>query len=251
MIQHISALTNEVRELKQSVKAQTIAEDVRELKQKFDDLLNNLELTKAKLPNSQHTAVINNSVRDVVTVVAEGKQTKPSRALAAATNAFDSHRLLTAASSVSSLPTVDTGELNGANMFDDNTQRTHHASDWVRVQRRRRNRQPALIGTNTSTELEVVVQKKWVHLSSFKSTVSSEQIKDYVEKNTEFGKHHLECYKLVKKDVDISSLKKVNFKLGVSPCFYEEILNSKLWPTDIRVRPFVNFPRHTRPAEQR
>lgn len=53
----------------------------------------------------------------------------------------------------------------------------------------------------------------------------------------------MECYKLVKKDAELNDLKRVNFKLGISPCFYKDVVNPELWPTDIRVRPFVNFPK--------
>lgn len=246
MVEHISSLTNEVRELKHSImNTQTICEDLKILKLKFDDLVSNLGVKKTKLPKKQQTSEhLNNN--NAVGISAAGDSVNSATA---ETTALNSQHFLSAASSVSSLPTVASSVLNGPNTFEDNTQPVQKANDWVRVQRRRRNRQPVIHGSNISDELEVVAQKKWVHLSSFKSNVTSDQIISYVEQHTEFGKEHMDCYKLVKKDTDVNLLKKVNFKLGISPCFYDEILNSKLWPTGIRVRPFVNFPRMAKPTD--
>lgn len=68
------------------------------------------------------------------------------------------------------------------------------------------------VGENVSNA--VVVKKKFLHISSFIPSVTTDQILNYVEKNAKIDKQHLECTRLVKKDVDVTSLKHVNFKIG-------------------------------------
>lgn len=109
--------------------------------------------------------------------------------------------------------------------------------------RKQRKARVLVVGDNNNTELDVVVQKKWVHLSSFKNTVTEDQIIDYVGKRLDIDKSHISCFKLVKKDVSVNDLKFVNFKLGVSPGFYDALFKPELWTADIKVRPFKGFPK--------
>lgn len=124
---------------------------------------------------------------------------------------MNSQQFLSAASSFSSLHTVNSDVVsNAASTLNDITQPSQNANNWVRVQRRRRNRQPVVFGTNDTDDLQVVVQKKWVHLSSFKSSVTCDQILNYVDKHSEFGKEHMECYALVKQDAQDAQRAKNN-----------------------------------------
>lgn len=246
MFQQICALTNEVAELKQTITTtQTISDDVQTLKLRFDELLNNLESSKTKSTINQQKVKNNNSNAIAsYSVVSDKKNTRIQTAV-------NSQPMLSEASSVLSLPTVasEVGLLNN-NAFEDDTQPNQNTNGWVSVQRRRRRRRPVVLGTNTSDELEVVIVKKWIHLSSFKPTVETDQIISYVEKHTKIDKQHMLCYKLVKKDADVTELRRVNFKLGISPSFYNEILNPAIWPNNIRVRPFVNFQKKVEQAQQ-
>lgn len=114
-------------------------------------------------------------------------------------------------------------------------------TDWVNVRRRKKPKKVICVGDNSNDELDVVVKKKWVHLSSFKPSVSEDNIVKYVSNHLKIGKEHLECYKLVKKDTSLENLKFVNFKLGISSNFYNDLLNPSLWTSNIRIRPFKFF----------
>lgn len=127
-----------------------------------------------------------------------------------------------------------------------------NSNDWSNVTRRRdfRKRRVAVVGVNNNAELDVVVRKKWVHISSFKPTVTEDNIIEYVSKHLNIDKGHISCFKLVKKDAQIKNLKFVNFKIGITPSLFSELFNSKLWTSDVKVRPFVGFPKKNSPQEQ-
>lgn len=118
-------------------------------------------------------------------------------------------------------------------------------SEWSNVTKRRgnRNRRVVVIGDSDNAELDVVIKKKWVHISSFKPTVTEDNIISYVSKHLDIDKSHISCFKLLRKDTVVDDLKFINFKLGVNPGFYEELFKPKLWTADVKVRPFKFFPK--------
>ncbi|XP_036339787.1 uncharacterized protein LOC118749125 [Rhagoletis pomonella] len=95
-------------------------------------------------------------------------------------------------------------------------------------------------GRNNNTDLEVVIKKKLLHISSFKPSVS-ENLIAYVSTHAKIDSTHFTCYKLVKKRTPLESLRSVNFKIGVISSLYKNILNPNVWPSDIIVRPFRFF----------
>lgn len=111
---------------------------------------------------------------------------------------------------------------------------------WVDVVKKK-NRRKAVIGESENSDLDVVVQRKWVHLSTFKPSVSPENIIAYVAKYIDISDNHMVCFRLVKKDTDFTKLKSINFKLGIAANFYGELFKPSLWPAHVRVRPFHNF----------
>lgn len=116
-------------------------------------------------------------------------------------------------------------------------------SNWTNVTNRRKKpkKNKFIVGDSNNAELEVAVRTKWVHLSSFKPTVSAEDITNYVSKHLDVDKSLISCYKLVKKDASLETLRYVNFKLGVPSAFYNTLLEPKLWTCDVKVRPFQFF----------
>lgn len=112
--------------------------------------------------------------------------------------------------------------------------------EWVNVQARRK-RKCIIFGDNNNKDLDVIADKKWVHLSYFKPSVTVENIVNYISKNAKIGLNHLECYKLVKKGADMNKLRKLSFKIGITAEYYNEILNPSLWPVDVKVRQFQFF----------
>ncbi|XP_017469083.1 PREDICTED: uncharacterized protein LOC108361063 [Rhagoletis zephyria] len=85
-----------------------------------------------------------------------------------------------------------------------------------------------IIGCNPTAELAVASPMKWLHLSSFKSSVTAEHIINYVSNHSSIPSASISCYVLVKKDVCTDSLKRVNFKLGISSMYYSKLLNSNM-----------------------
>lgn len=248
LLLHISSMSHDLRELNHLVNS-SVVQGLREIKQQLVDLTQNKQ--KSQLPKKKQQKKNSNYLHNEHNLDNEVLVTKPTTSAQAVSNTINGHQFLSAASSFSSIPTVASNVTNNdANMFDDNTQPLQNANGWVNVQKRRRRRGPVVMGVNDSEDLDVIIQKKWIHISSFKSTMQCEKIIEYVSKTTEIGKQHMECYKLVKKDVDVNELKRVNFKLGISPCFYNEIIDPKTWPSGIRVRPFVNFPKKDVRMEQ-
>lgn len=114
-------------------------------------------------------------------------------------------------------------------------------AEWMHVKQKKRRIKRTIIGENDTNELQVIARKKWIHISSFKPSVTEQHILTYVGKKLDIGSNHLACYKLVKRDANVSELKSINFKLGISPQFYEDLFKPSLWPSSVKVRPFNFF----------
>lgn len=234
MISLISSISKDLRELKNQTVSK-LCEDVKELKVGINELAKNLEkkADKQEMQSSNRPIVKpknNNNIanqRSLASVVVSG--TSKSMLV---------NQCNDDASSITSYPTA-ASEVESNMIEADNN---HH--EWrTNVNRRKRRNRVLVYGQKSSNDLAVVDKKKYLHISSFLPSVKPEEIIEFIEKNTEISKNHLECTRLVKKDVDVTTLKHVNFKLGVSSCFYNEIIKSTLWPMNTKVRPFVFFPR--------
>lgn len=116
--------------------------------------------------------------------------------------------------------------------------------------RRKHNKRRAVVGRNMNAELDVVTSKKWVHLASFKVTVTAERIISYVSEHLNIDKDTISCYPLIKKDVLVQELKYLNFKLGVAPELYDNLFKSELWTANIKIRPFKFFPKKKPPLAE-
>lgn len=104
-----------------------------------------------------------------------------------------------------------------------------NSGQWATVMKRQKqNKQILVVGTNANADLDVSIRSKWLHLSSFANSVTEDNILDYVVNHAGVPKNSLMCHKLVKKDTPISTLKRVNFKLGVPETLYEKLLNSDI-----------------------
>lgn len=222
----VSSLSNDVKEVKQQLATTTaVANDVKEIKQKFSELFKDLEKPKNK--QKMHFANIGANKRKV------GVANQHVNSVVGNSGLLDNHSKDDDASSLTSYPTA------ASNMYDSDT----HQNEWQPARRRKRRNRVIALGSNETDVLDVIVKKKFVHISSFKPTVTVDNIISYIESNTEIGKQHIECTRLTKKDVDVATLKHVNFKVGVTPCFYDDIVKPSLWPTNIKIRPFVFYPR--------
>lgn len=237
MLSLISSISIELRELKDQEKFKdqvlsSISSDVNVLKQEFNKLSKNLEIA-SKQNKCNFSELFD---RGVVTNNNNARNKSHTDVVVGGSNENNKHTD-DDASSLTSIPTVTT-DLR-SNVFDANNQH----DEWTNVRRRRRRNRILAVGENVSNDLAVVVKKKFLHISSFNPSVTTDQILNYVEKNAKIDKQHLECTRLVKKDVDVTSLKHVNFKIGVSPSFYDELIKPTVWPINIKIRPFIFFPR--------
>ncbi|XP_036346581.1 uncharacterized protein LOC118755884 [Rhagoletis pomonella] len=114
-------------------------------------------------------------------------------------------------------------------------------AQWSTAGNKKRMKRVLVVGTNANDDLNVAVQYKWLHLSSFATTVTTENIIEYVANHASVSKKALACYMLVKTNTQLSTLKRINFKLGVPLSSYERILSADIWPVNVVVRPFRFF----------
>lgn len=234
MMSLISSLSSELREIKQSF-ISTILTDVKELKLRFNELTNNLDKSKTK-KKKQNKNISNKPANVIKQNNNNASQQSLADVIVGASNASGIN-CNDGVSTVSSFP-------NAYYEVESNMSETdHQETGFQTVRRRKRKNRILVVGNNETNDIGVVAKKKFVHVSSFKTSVTADNIIEHIDKNSEIGKHHLECTRLTKKDVDVNTLKHVNFKLGVSPCFYDEIIKPSLWPVGTKIRPFVFFPK--------
>ncbi|XP_017462235.1 PREDICTED: uncharacterized protein LOC108355596 [Rhagoletis zephyria] len=126
---------------------------------------------------------------------------------------------------------------------------TQQPNDWKMVSKSRRPKltKPLIIGSNNNKELSVISQQKWLHVASFSTNVTAANIISYVSKHADIDAKFLNCYLRIKKDANLDELRKVNFKLGVSECFNDKLLNADIWPANVKIRPFWFFPKGDAP----
>ncbi|XP_036345722.1 plexin domain-containing protein 2-like [Rhagoletis pomonella] len=79
--------------------------------------------------------------------------------------------------------------------------------NWTKVPHRNVKRRNNVIrGCNANSELDVIVKKRWVHVSSFNPEISEQSVIEYVAKQTGIAIKHLACNKLVKNGTDTVEL---------------------------------------------
>ncbi|XP_067620346.1 uncharacterized protein [Eurosta solidaginis] len=103
------------------------------------------------------------------------------------------------------------------------------------------NARKVVVGTRTSCELDVAARLEWFHVGSFKPSVETTDIATYIAKHTCIKENSISCYKLIKKDVAVETVSKVNFKIGVPSSDRAKIMDSGLWPSNVKIRPFEFF----------
>lgn len=234
MISLISSISLELRELKQSI-VSSLCEDVQGLKDEVNKLTKNNETVKNIQNKSKDKPNINIENKNKSNKINTNNVTLRSKTdfVSGTSNLYNSQCFENA----SSITSHEAASYVGSNLFDAEIEN----NQWTQVRRRKRRNRIVAVGDNDNNDLDVVVKKKFLHVSSFKPSVTSEQIISYIEKHTDIDKHHLECTRLVKKGTDETTLKHVNFKVGVSPSFYNELIKPSLWPLNTKIRPFVFF----------
>ncbi|XP_017472424.1 PREDICTED: uncharacterized protein LOC108363543, partial [Rhagoletis zephyria] len=169
----------------------------------------------ANSASSYSPADVNNATSVAVSSTSKQMPTALSTALATVTNTSSpstavinaTHNALPSASK--QLPTASSDILNASTQ-------PQLGADWITVPRKKvPKRRNVVVGRNENNDLGVFSRFKWLHLSSFKPTVSEVDIINYVSNQVIVDKQQIACYKLVKKDTNETALKYINFKLGV------------------------------------
>lgn len=164
-------------------------------------------------------------------------------------NTQDNRQSLALVTNVTSLPSANIKSNANINVYPSTSSAAslnndlHSGAGWTNVVKRKNKnkKRKVIVGQSNNSELDVIVQRKWVHLSSFKPTVTEDNIKMYVAKRIKINIEDIACFRLIKKDVNLEDVKKLNFKLGVSSEFYNELFDPRIWPSNIKVRHFKNF----------
>lgn len=81
---------------------------------------------------------------------------------------------------------------------------------------------------------------KWIHLSRFLPSTTSDRIVNHISAKINLDKELIKCFPLIKKDVDTSTLKFINFKLGVPSDMLGQILDPAIWPAGLQISIFRN-----------
>ncbi|XP_055591424.1 uncharacterized protein LOC129743414 [Uranotaenia lowii] len=104
--------------------------------------------------------------------------------------------------------------------------------------------QTSCVGTKKVTVKSIATvapreKKFWVYLARLQNTVTTKDIEELVTEclQCESAEVHL----LVRKDVDVNSLRSISFKVGVDPKLKDAALSPRTWPAGILFREFEDL----------
>lgn len=108
----------------------------------------------------------------------------------------------------------------------------------------------AKVGTKTAASgLSVVLQPKRIEKPSFQKAIwvsrlsletSNDDISKWIIENTSVkDSEKFRVHKLVKKDLGLSTLKFVSFKVEVSEMEFEALIDPDVWPENVMIREFL------------
>lgn len=108
-----------------------------------------------------------------------------------------------------------------------------------------------IIGNSTSTLLEgvSVPKSKWLHLSYLGRNTSADSLTSFIAGVLDISPNLIKCTLLVKKGADTSDFSFINFKAAVPENCIDKIMDASIWPTGVRVREFIQFPKNDERAK--
>jgi len=89
-------------------------------------------------------------------------------------------------------------------------------------------------------ELHVLPIKKFWHVGKFATDTEPNTVLKYVSTKLKVDASSLSCVKLVKKDVEVTTLNIVNFKLGIPDQLYDSVFKIDFWTNSVKVKRFTN-----------
>jgi len=79
-----------------------------------------------------------------------------------------------------------------------------------------------------------------LHIGKFSTDTEPNAVRKYVSTKLNVDANSFTCVKLVKKDVDVTTLKFVNFKLGIPDQLYDSVFKNDFWPNSVKVKRFIH-----------
>lgn len=130
-----------------------------------------------------------------------------------------------------------------------NTSSNENEPNWQVAQNKRRKHRTHIIGADTlPDDLNVIARINWLHVSKFSTSTSENAIIKYVSTKLNINDNEVLCFKLIKKGMDISRLKYINFKVGVPAYKFNSALNANSWPLNVYVRNFDSLSKNVGPT---
>jgi len=113
----------------------------------------------------------------------------------------------------------------------------------VRNKRGRNNNKPNkhVVGVAPNAEdLHVLPTKKFLQFEKFATDTEPNTFLKYVSSKLKVDASSLTCVKLVKKDVDVTTLKFVNFKVGIPDQLFDTVFKNDFCPNSVKVKRFIH-----------
>lgn len=83
---------------------------------------------------------------------------------------------------------------------------------------------------------------KSVWVSGFHPETTQEELEDYIVNNTPLNeKTKFKCFRLTRKDQDITKMSFISFKIDVAQADYDNMISPDMWPQRIKVREFIRM----------
>lgn len=81
-------------------------------------------------------------------------------------------------------------------------------------------------------------EMKWIHVSNVSPETTVASLSEFMSKT--FKIMNSKCHSLLKRSQSLDDLRSVSFKVGVDKDSFDHILKSKKWPSEVKVREFVD-----------
>lgn len=99
-------------------------------------------------------------------------------------------------------------------------------------------RRNILIGTALNKDnMETVEPRKWIFISRFSSTVTEDNITQYIRNN--FNTEDVNCQRVLPKNVTEHNRPYSSFKINVPASLYLKIMSADAWPQGVLIKDFV------------
>jgi len=89
-------------------------------------------------------------------------------------------------------------------------------------------------------DLHVFPSKKFLHVGKFATDTEPNAVLKYVFNKLRVNANFFTCVKLVKKDVDVTTLKFVSLKLEIPDHLYDSVFKNDFCPTSVKVKSFIH-----------